>query len=506
MPVTISGPALTLIVVGVLLLLGIAVATLVITTRRLERAGLLHATREAELRGVQDSLTEAILVFDPDGRLVSRNPAADRLYEINELEWPTVPKVSKWEFLREDGSILPAEERPLAVVMRTGATSERVIVGMRKRADEAVKWLSFSTVPIRGPGSKVSGYVSSARDISETRQTFRELQVVSRASEQLSSSLVPDQVIRALTKAANDLCSAPGEERRRALLFVIDGPTMTVTGEHDPASSLRLEGVGLPIAEHPYIQRVIATHQGAIAELHYDEFGPAVADVMRRAELKNCVWLPMTRNNRVFAVLSVAGRQHALISSAQLKRLETLVTLGQLALSNAELHEQVAQLARTDPLTGVGNRRALDDRLARLPRSRFALVAVDVDDLKKVNDAHGHVAGDELLARLAAALSAELRPSDLLARTGGDEFMALLVDCDAHGAVELGRRLQLAARQLHFAWGSPSISVGSAAGAAGDSPREIAKAADLVLYAAKQATKLRAASQSAVAVPSSGAT
>jgi PleD family two-component response regulator len=79
------------------------------------------------------------------------------------------------------------------------------------------------------------------------------------------------------------------------------------------------------------------------------------------------------------------------------------------------------------------------------------------------------------------------------------------VDCDAHGAVELGRRLQLAARQIHFAWGSPSISVGSAAGAAGDSPREVAKAADLALYAAKQATKLRAASQSAVAVPSSGA-
>ena len=194
----------------------------------------------------------------------------------------------------------------------------------------------------------------------------------------------------------------------------------------------------------------------------------------------------------MFAVLAVAGRQHALISTPQLERLKILAAIGELALSNAESHERVSGMARTDPLTGAGNRRALDDRLAHLPRARFALVAIDVDDLKKVNDAHGHGAGDELLAKLAAALTAELRPSDMLTRTGGDEFVALLVDCDAGGAIELSKRLQRATAQLRFAWGTPSISIVSAAGAAGDPPQEIAKGADLALYAAKRAVKTRA--------------
>jgi diguanylate cyclase (GGDEF)-like protein len=193
----------------------------------------------------------------------------------------------------------------------------------------------------------------------------------------------------------------------------------------------------------------------------------------------------------VFAVLAVSGRQHALITVPQLERLKTLAAVGELALSNAEAHELLAGLVRTDPLTGVGNRRALDDRLANMPRTRFALVAIDVDDLKKVNDAHGHASGDDLLVKVAAALGAELRPADVLARTGGDEFVALLVDCDANGAVELGKRLQLATAQLRFAWGTASISVGSAAGAAGDAPQAVAEAADLALYAAKRDSKAR---------------
>jgi diguanylate cyclase (GGDEF)-like protein len=171
--------------------------------------------------------------------------------------------------------------------------------------------------------------------------------------------------------------------------------------------------------------------------------------------------------------------------------------MGELALSNAEAHEEVARLALTDPLTGLGNRRALADRLDHLPRTRYALLAIDVDDLKKVNDVHGHQAGDELLAKLARALAAELRPSDLLARMGGDEFVALLADCDAAGAVQFGRRLARTAERVRFAWGTPSISVGSAAGAVGESPEEVARAADQSLYAAKQAKKVRSAGASA---------
>jgi diguanylate cyclase (GGDEF)-like protein/PAS domain S-box-containing protein len=487
-----------LIAGGLLFLLSIAGVALVLTTRGRERAYILRAASEAQLRTVQQTLTEGIQVFAADGTLVSRNPAAERIYEVSRHERTTEAITPKWELLREDGSILPMDEGPLAVAMRTGETSQGVDVGLRKRADKTVRWLSISTVPIRGPASIVTGYVSCARDNTERMQMMRELGALSRASQQLGASMEPDAVVRAITSAAGELCSAPGEQQRRAQLFVIDGPTMTLTGEFDPDDSSKADGVTLPIAEHPHIQRVIATGEPVIATLDYQEYGPAVADLMRQHGVKNSVWVPLTRNRVVFAVLTVAGRQHALITTPQLERLRTLAAMGELALSNAEAHRVMAGLVRTDPLTGVGNRRALDDRFAHLPRIRFALVAIDVDDLKKVNDAHGHQAGDDLLAKLAAVLAPELRPSDVLARTGGDEFVALLVDCDAPGAIELGKRLQRATRQVRFAWGTASISLGSAAGAAGDAPEEVAKAADEALYAAKRARKARAMSRPAV--------
>jgi diguanylate cyclase (GGDEF)-like protein len=116
----------------------------------------------------------------------------------------------------------------------------------------------------------------------------------------------------------------------------------------------------------------------------------------------------------------------------------------------------------------------------------FAFVAIDVDGLKPVNDTHGHAAGDELLAAVAARMQAELRSADVLARTGGDEFVVLMVGSDGTGASELAVRLKESVSRLELPWGSPSISVGSAAGAAGAEPTAVAEKADESLYAAKQ--------------------
>jgi diguanylate cyclase (GGDEF)-like protein/PAS domain S-box-containing protein len=489
--------AVTLVVVALLVVLAVSAAAVRIYRLRVEHSGFEHELREAQLRTVQYGITEAIQVFDAEGILISRNPAADGIFELAADDLTRDALISKWEFVREDRTPLPREQRPLGKAMLTGVTAERVVVGIRKRSDGSIKWLSMSTFPIRGEKQELLGYVSCAWDVTEARQTNRELEVLSRASAELTSSLVSDEVIRALTRAAGDLCSAPGERRRRATLLMVYGPILVITGEEDPETNIKIEGAHLQLADHPYIQKVIATREAAVAELRYSEFGPTVAKTFRDHGLRNCVWVPLTRAGSVVAILAVSGRQEGLVSERQLLRLYTLASMGELALSNAEAHEEVARLALTDPLTGLGNRRALADRLDHLPRTRYALLALDVDDLKKVNDVHGHSAGDELLAKLAAALAAELRPSDLLARMGGDEFVALLADCDAAGAVEFGRRLSRTAGTLRFPWGTPSISVGSAAGAVGDPPEEVARAADDALYAAKQAKKVRSASASA---------
>jgi two-component system cell cycle response regulator len=109
------------------------------------------------------------------------------------------------------------------------------------------------------------------------------------------------------------------------------------------------------------------------------------------------------------------------------------------------------QLAVTDPLTGLPNRRYAMSHLARVAEraarrgSGFAALALDLDRFKDVNDAHGHAAGDAVLRAVADRLQRGLRPVDLLARIGGEEFLAVLPDIGAEEARDAAERLRGAA-------------------------------------------------------------
>ncbi|PTL56406.1 GGDEF domain-containing protein [Paraconexibacter algicola] len=124
----------------------------------------------------------------------------------------------------------------------------------------------------------------------------------------------------------------------------------------------------------------------------------------------------------------------------------------------AVLHEHAIRrelayraLARRDPLTGVGNYRRLHERLAetvaRDPR-RFALLTMDVDHFKAVNDRYGHLEGDRLLREVGRALVDNVRGKDVVARQGGDEFAVLAPETDEHGAQLLAARIERALQEI----------------------------------------------------------
>jgi diguanylate cyclase (GGDEF)-like protein len=167
------------------------------------------------------------------------------------------------------------------------------------------------------------------------------------------------------------------------------------------------------------------------------------------------------------------------------------------------LRQALAHLARTDSLTGLINRRGFDEALEREHARRrrggppWAVLLVDIDHFKRVNDSWGHQAGDETLRLLGELLKSSFRASDLVGRIGGEEFAVLLADCGPDEAAGRARGLVDTVRTRAGHWDHPiTVSVGLAAdsGLAGHnpSPTELMAAADVALYAAKAAGRDRA--------------
>ena len=150
----------------------------------------------------------------------------------------------------------------------------------------------------------------------------------------------------------------------------------------------------------------------------------------------------------------------------------------------------------TDPLTGTHNRRALDRILAAgdLGTLPLSVLAIDVDHFKRVNDTHGHRVGDEVLVELARRLRAALRGSDLVVRTGGEEFVALLPGTGEAAARAVAARILETVRGLPFVLGDLSLPVTVSIGCAtGSEASELLAAADRLLYDAKRAGRDRVA-------------
>jgi diguanylate cyclase (GGDEF)-like protein len=155
------------------------------------------------------------------------------------------------------------------------------------------------------------------------------------------------------------------------------------------------------------------------------------------------------------------------------------------AVERARLYELQQARAATDALTGVQNRRAFDELLNGPSQGPLALLAIDVDNLKTINDQYGHEAGDELLLRVATMLAGQTRQGDLFARIGGDEFVAVLFGADAREAAAIAERMRASLQGIALPHGPAQVSIGIAATGPTASLRTVWSAADAALAAAK---------------------
>lgn len=209
--------------------------------------------------------------------------------------------------------------------------------------------------------------------------------------------------------------------------------------------------------------------------------------------------LPMRRNTRIIGAIVIGTTEAGALRQGDLKTAGFFAQLAGSALEAAWEIEEVNRTARIDQLTGLWNRRHFDEELGRTldQTDRFggscALVLVDVDHFKSVNDTYGHEAGDKVLKSIALVLNSLVRTTDICARIGGEELCVILPQTAEQGAVELAERLRANIEAVPIRWHDRDIRVTSSFGVAtyeaGGGPvrrGQLFDATDRALYKAKR--------------------
>lgn len=196
-------------------------------------------------------------------------------------------------------------------------------------------------------------------------------------------------------------------------------------------------------------------------------------------------------------------RRNKRFSEEEQGNLESLLSSLLYPMRNALLYRTATQTALRDPLTGTGNRIAMEQTLQReIDMSRrhlqpLSLLMLDIDHFKRVNDSLGHTAGDEVLKAVAASIKGQLRNVDMVFRYGGEEFLILLSNTSREAAAMVGERLRYAAQaQDYYAEGQLielTVSLGCSTLLPGESAESLLRRADSALYVAKREGRNRLA-------------
>jgi diguanylate cyclase (GGDEF)-like protein len=217
-------------------------------------------------------------------------------------------------------------------------------------------------------------------------------------------------------------------------------------------------------------------------------------------ETRSRMCIPLVSFGQTLGVLMLERDVVGSFQESDVKSLEAVADICATAIQNAHYVERVKQLAYLDGLTGIFNRRFFELRIleeidrARRFNSGMAVLMVDIDQFKRLNDEFGHLLGDEVLRQVSSMFHQQLRKIDVVCRYGGEEFAILLSQTNPQHALGVAEKL----RRLVETWQFPGVprSVTISAGVAtfpdhGTSRDELVKSADAGLYAAKQGGRNR---------------
>ncbi len=415
---------------------------------------------EARYRRLFDNVMEGVYSSTSDGRFVSVNPALARMIGYSSpAELLALPPASMYHD--------PAERLAIIATIQRDGEVRNAEFQMR-RVDGTILTVIESARAVRDKSGQLIGYEGTISDISERKRAetavFEEKEKAQVTLQSIGDGVITTDAngcIETLNPVAENLTGWEGAEAKGRKLQEVFNILNEATREplENPVTRAIREGQVIAVADHT----VLVNRRGQ--EIAIQDSAAPIRD----------------RSGKIIGAVMVF---HDVSKERRLRR-------------------ALAYQASHDALTGLINRREFENRLnealltARSDEgTTHALMYLDLDQFKLVNDTCGHQAGDRLLKQITGLLQTRIRTSDTIARLGGDEFGVLLQDCTADRAAKIADNLRQAIREYRFEWQDGAMNVGVSIGiveinSASESIASVMAAADVACYAAKDSGRNR---------------
>ncbi len=438
------------------LLAAVAIAVVVLTwyllrlVSRHQRTADELSLQKTYFQQLFDGSPEGIVVLDNADRVVDANRSFQALfgYGVAEMRWKTLNDLILPDYLKEEASALSQR-----VLDEQSVQAETV----RRRKDGSLVHVSILGVPVKLHDDQVGVY-GIYRDISERIESERVLR--------------------------------ESEERHR----VVAEQTGQVIYDYDIVSGqIAWSGAIRKITGFDYTDFQAVDIDAWAEMIHPDDREFAVKTLEERMKTGGHynVEYRFRRKNGSWVSIEDNG------TFLRNEQGETYRMLGSMSdvTERKRITSEMAWQASHDALTGLVNRHEFEERVARLlfnrrGRRHHAMLYIDLDQFKVVNDTCGHQAGDQLLRQLTGLVAVTVRESDTLARLGGDEFGLLLVDCPLDQAVAIAEKLVATINEFRFIWDDKTFAIGASIGLVEitkgtESVAALFSAADSACYSAK---------------------
>src|SRR6476646_10511062 len=331
-----------------------------------------------------------------------------------------------------------------------------------------------------------------SRRMTSTAEDLRSVVAMSNdLSRTMDPLLVGDRIARHIARAvgAND-CALSYWDRPGDRLVTLGYFPLDRRSALQPA---------YPLADYPETRRVLESGLSTIIDTADPDADRHEVTYLRSIGQRSMTIVPLVAAGTTVGTVELTSERSGAFDARAVELATMLASEAAMALENARLYDEIRHQALHDGLTGLANRVLFRDRGEHaVERSRrsggdLALLFIDLDDFKVLNDTHGHARGDEILGAVAGRVLGVLRPVDTAARLGGDEFAVLLEDArDETDALAVAGRIAESLRQPVVLDQTPirvAASIGVAMGSGTESADDLLRNADVAMYAAKRTSR-----------------